>query len=120
MSFSKFTEIKVWQKARKLSLFIYSKFQENKDFRFRDQIQSASVSIMSNIAEGYGRNTNNEFRRFLEIAQGSSFEVESLLFLAKDLKYLKESDAIFANNLINEITKMNRSLINSLNSNPKS
>ena len=69
-----FKEYSVWQKARELV----------------DQIQRASVSISSNIAEGCGRSSNIEFARFLEIALGSAFEVESQLILCYDLGYITE------------------------------
>ncbi len=117
MGFKKFQEIIVWQKAKILTLFLYEKFRDCKDFRFRDQIQSASVSIMSNIAEGYGRHSQNEFRRFLDIAQGSAYEVESLLDLSVELKYLDQNSCQKAQELICEITKMLRSLIKSLRPN---
>jgi four helix bundle protein len=114
MGFKKFQEIFAWQKAKMLTLFLYSQFKDCKDFRFRDQIQSASVSIMSNIAEGYGRHSQKEFRRFLDIAQRSAYEVESLLDLSIELKYLDQKDCQRAQELTYEITKMLRSLINSL------
>lgn len=60
----------------------------NHDFRFKSQIQSAAVSVMSNIAEGFSRNSNKEFHRFLFIAKGSLGEVQSQLYAAKDLKYI--------------------------------
>ena len=63
----KFEDLSVWQNAIDLSLRIYSVFKENKDYGLRDQICRASVSIPSNIAEGYERQTNKEFIQFLFI-----------------------------------------------------
>ena len=61
-----FEDIKAWQKAGELSLLVYKIFKNNKDFRFRDQIQSASVSIMNNIAEGFDRKGNKEFKTIMQ------------------------------------------------------
>ena len=61
---------------------IYLLFENSKDYSFKDQIQRATVSIMNNIAEGYERRTNNEFKHFLYIAKGSCGEVRSMLALA--------------------------------------
>ena len=60
----------------------------SRDYGLRDQLQRASVSVMSNIAEGYERDSNREFRRFLAIAKGSVGEVRSLLYLTRDLAYI--------------------------------
>lgn len=86
-----FKEYPVWQRARELNKDIYSlnlPYAEKKGLI--DQIQRASVSISSNIAEGCGRSSNVEFARFLEIALGSAFEVESQLILCYDLGYITE------------------------------
>lgn len=88
MQIERFEDIIAWQKAKDLSLSIYSQFKECKDFGFRDQICRAAVSIMNNIAEGFERQTNNELRQFLFIAKGSSGEVRSMLHLASELNYL--------------------------------
>ena len=63
-----------------------------KDFGLRDQIRRASVSVMSNIAEGFERSADREFRRFLYIAKGSAGEVRSQLFVALDLEYLTSDE----------------------------
>jgi four helix bundle protein len=88
----RFEDIVSWQKARTLNGEIYRHFAKSKDFGFRDQIQRASVSIMNNIAEGYERGTQKEFKHFLYIAKASCGEVRSMLYLAHDLKYIKEAD----------------------------
>ena len=69
-------------------------FESSKDFDFRKQIEKASVSIMNNIAEGYERRTNYEFRLFLYIAKGSCGEVRSMLYLAKDEGKISDIDFI--------------------------
>jgi four helix bundle protein len=78
MKIERFEDIIAWQKAKELSLEIYFVFKICKDFSFRDQIQRAAVSIMNNIAEGYERSSNKEFRNFLFIAKGSCGEVRSI------------------------------------------
>jgi four helix bundle protein len=86
MKFDRFEDIIAWQKAKELTIQVYQLFENSKDFGFKDQIQRASVSIMNNIAEGFERKTNNEFKQFLFIAKGSCGEVRSMLYLAKEMK----------------------------------
>lgn len=93
-SFEKFEDMHSWQKAREVTREIYattSKGNFSKDFSLKDQIRRASVSIMLNIAEGYARRSNNEFRQYLYIAHGSAAEVQSALYVALDQKYIDES-----------------------------
>ena len=92
MRITKFEEIIAWQKGEELSALIYKKFSVHRDFGFRDQIQRASVSIMSNIAEGFERGSNPDFKKFLFISKGSCGEVRSLLYIAKDLKYISDTE----------------------------
>ncbi len=80
-----------WQKARELTKTIYSHTANtafSKDFDLTRQIRRASISIMANIAEGFGRNSDKEFANFLNIAHGSAYEVQSHLYVALDLNYI--------------------------------
>ena len=91
----KLEEIKAWQEARKLVKEIYSvtcKGKFARDFGLRDQIRRASVSVMSNVAEGYARSSDKEFARFLSIALGSAAEVQSQLYVALDLAYVTDDE----------------------------
>jgi len=94
----RFEDVKGWQKARELMRDIYevtSKGNFTKDYGLRDQIRRASISVMSNIAEGYARQTDKEFTHFLYIAYialGSVAEVQSQLYIAQDLKYISKED----------------------------
>lgn len=91
MTIKRFEEIESWQNARVLTSSVYlfcSEGKASKDYGFRDQIQRASISIMSNIAEGFERNNNNEFIKFLGYSKGSCGEVRNLLIIANDLKYI--------------------------------
>jgi four helix bundle protein len=91
----RFEDVTGWQKARELVRDIYevtSKGNFTKDYGLRDQIRRASISVMSNIAEGYARQTDKEFTQFLYIALGSVAEVQSQLHIAQDLKYISKED----------------------------
>ena len=105
----RFEDLVVFQKAMSLSKEIYRITSEGKfakDWGLRDQLRRASVSIISNIAEGYERNSTPEYRRFLLIAKGSSGEVRAQLALARNLGYLSHEKA---DNLIEsciEVTRM--------------
>ena len=92
MNIEKFEDILSWQKAKLLTLCIYKSFKTCKDFGFRDQIQRATVSIMNNIAEGFERKGDKEFKRFLFIAKGSCGEVRSMVYLAHDLGYISKEE----------------------------
>ncbi len=106
MRIDKFEDIIAWQKSKELTKLIYSKFAESKDYSFRDQIQRASVSIMNNIAEGFERKSNNEFKYFLYISKGSCGEVRSMLLLAYELNKISIADYQEMNVLSEEISKM--------------
>jgi len=92
MKIEKFEDIQAWQKARTLVKMVYDAVKSDKgfvsDYKFREQIQSAAVSIMSNIAEGFSRRTAKEFIQFLFIAKGSVAEVQSQLYVALDQNYI--------------------------------
>ena len=93
MSIKCFEDLIAWQKARELTKAIYNVTSTgifSKDFGLKDQIQRASVSVMSNIAEGFERNSRNEFHHFLVIAKSSCAEVKSQLYVALDVDYLTE------------------------------
>lgn len=111
MNFEKFEDIIAWQKAKELTLAIYQNFKSINDHSFRDQIQRASVSIMNNIAEGYERNSKKEFKYFLYIAKASAGEVRSMLYLAKELKYISDEKFEKYSNLSIEISKIIYGLI---------
>ena len=91
----RFEELDGWKMARDLTKDIYRISSETKfsgDFVLCNQIRSASISIMSNIAEGFERDGNKEFSNFLSIAKGSAGEVRSQLYVAMDQNYISNSD----------------------------
>jgi four helix bundle protein len=113
-----FEDLKVWQKSRELCQQIFHLIQTEKfakDYALKDQINRSSGSVMDNIAEGFGRQSSNEFINHLSIAAGSLLEVKSQLYRAADRHYI--SEVSFGNNidLINEIGKMLTALIAYLN-----
>jgi len=85
---SRFEDLEVWKDSMRLASEIYRNFGGSRDYGFRDQIQRASVSVPSNIAEGYERHFNKEFIQFLFIVRGSSGELRTQLYLAIDLKFI--------------------------------
>ena len=114
MKIEKFEDITSWQKAKTMTIGIYKEFYEHRDFGFRDQIQRASVSIMNNIAEGFERKSDKEFKHFLFIAKGSCGEVRSMLYLALDLNYINKENYKKFNDLSIEISKLLSGLIKTL------
>ena len=95
MKIERFEDIQAWQKARELVRSIYeitSRGDFAKDYSLKDQIRRASVSVMSNIAEGFSRQTDKEFTQFLHIALGSVAEAQSQLYIAQDLRYISKED----------------------------
>ena len=93
-SIEKFEDIEAWQKTRQLTKLIYQITSNGlwaKDFGLRDQIRRASVSAMSNIAEGFARKGDIEFARFLSISRASLAEVKSQMYVGLDLGYVDQS-----------------------------
>jgi four helix bundle protein len=107
MKTKSFKDLIVWQKSYKLVLEIYkitTDFPKFEVYGLSQQMRRASVSIPSNIAEGYGRKHNAEYRQFLSIAYGSLLELETQFLLAIDLKYIGRNQII--ENLLSEVGKM--------------
>ncbi len=106
---TRFEDIQAWQKARELAREIYrltSRGGLQKDYPLRNQICSAAVSSMSNIAEGFARRSSREFTRFLDIARGSAVEVQSLLYVCLDAGYIDEAEFQRLHQLTREVTAL--------------
>ncbi len=104
-----FEDLIAWQKARELTKQIYFLTKEgpfSKDFGLRDQIRKASVSIMSNVAEGFERGGRSEFHQFVVIAKGSCAEVRSQLYVALDVEYITQAQFDQLNNLGVEVSRI--------------
>jgi len=106
-SVRRFEDLDVWKDSKTLVVQIYKIFRESKDFGFRDQICRASVSVMNNIAEGFERESDKEFQRFLYISKASAGEVRSMLYLASDLNYISDD---YAKELICSYEKLSSKL----------
>lgn len=105
----RFEEIRAWQKSRSLVSLVYGITSDaafGKDFALRDQLRRAAISIMLNIAEGFGHYTDKEFRRFLGHAHGSAAEVQSALYVALDLNYVLKSQFDEVYSRAEEVSKM--------------
>jgi len=87
-----FEDLEIWKEGMRVSVNIYEMLKNCKDYGLKDQMQRASVSISSNIAEGFERQTNKEFIQFLYIAKGSCGELRTQLYLAKELKIITKED----------------------------
>ena len=100
-----FEELDIWIMSRELVNMIYSDFRKCQDFTFRNQITGAGISIMNNISEGFCRNSDAEFRQFLNISKGSTGEVKNMYYIAEDQTYITSETALVrrrkCQNLIN-------------------
>jgi len=108
-TFSRLEDLQAWQKTRQLTRRIYEATANGRfaqDYGLRNQIQRASISIMANIAEGFGRRSDKEFANFLNMAHGSATEVQSHLYVALDLSYISEPIFSELNGLVDEISRM--------------
>ena len=95
MTIKRFEDLEAWKIARELTRNIYNLTRNepfSKDFGLRDQICRSTVSIMSNVAEGFERDGDKEFANFLSIAKGSAGETRSLLYVALDQSYISEAE----------------------------
>ncbi|HEY5837696.1 MAG TPA: four helix bundle protein [Pyrinomonadaceae bacterium] len=116
-TFKKFEEIEAWRKARELTKRIYTISRTTsfaRDFGLKDQIRRASVSVMSNIAEGYDRSGTGEFIQFLATAKGSAAEVKCQLYVALDQSYIDQATFVELTSLASETGNMIGGLINYL------
>jgi four helix bundle protein len=118
MKIKKFEDLESWKKSRKLTNSIYeatgtSRF--TRDFGLKDQIRRASISILSNIAEGFERGGDKEFLQFLAVAKGSCGEVRAQLYVAVDQGYLSQDLFERLSNDADEISRLISGLMKYLN-----
>ena len=107
-----FTDLIVWQKGHQLVLLIYQmskEFPKEETYCLIDQMRRAAISITSNIAEGFGRQTYKEKIQFYYLAQGSLTELKNQILIARDLGYIKENRELF--DLCNEVHRLLQGLI---------
>ena len=111
-----FEDLLAWQRARLLTKEIYKVFRDCRDFGFKDQIQRAAVSVMSNISEGFESGTRQEFLNYLYIAKGSAGEVRAQIYAAYDIEYLNAETFKYLKGLAEECSKLISSFIFKLKS----
>lgn len=116
-SIKRFEDMLAWKKARELTSMIYQTAENGrfaKDHCLKDQTKRAAISIMLNIAEGFGRRTDKEFNQFLVQAHGSCAEVQSALYIAFDQTYISEERFKTLYSSVDEISRMVMGLHNYL------
>ena len=114
-----YKELVVWQKSMQAVKNVYSlvkKLPKEEQYTLSDQMRRAAVSIPSNIAEGFGRHSAKDYSRFLSIARGSKYELETQLRICIMLGYLSEKDTSETLLLLEEVGKMLNSLMRKLTS----
>ena len=108
-----YKDLLIWQKGIKIVCLVYQlvkSFPQEELYALTSQIKRASISIPSNIAEGAGRNSNAQFKNFLQISIGSCFEVETQLIISKELEYISEEELETISKELDSIMKMNHNL----------
>jgi len=116
----KLNELKIWNKAIDLATEVYrttSKFPREELYGLTSQVRRSAISIPSNIAEGAGRNSNNDFKHFLAIANGSSYELETQMIIAYKLFLIEKETLEGVLKELNELQKMNYKLQHHLSKN---
>lgn len=117
-SIKSYKDLLIWQKGFEIVISTYKltkTFPQEELYALTSQIKRASVSIPSNIAEGYGRNTDKSFSHFIDISRGSLYELETQLLIAKELDFIQDIEMFnYVIGLINEESKMINAFYNSL------
>ena len=114
----RFEDLLSWKRARELTAEVYKVFKGNSDRGFTDQIQRASISVMSNIAEGFESGTRDMFVNYLYIAKGSAGEVRAQLYAAHDIGYLNIETFENLKKRAEECSKLLKSFIKAVKSSP--
>jgi four helix bundle protein len=113
-----YKDLLIWQKGIEITEKVYlttNNFPENELFSLTNQIRRTSVSISSNISEGFGRNSTKSYMNFLKISRGSLYELETQLIIADRLNYISDNELLKSiNDLLSEEGKMINSYINKL------
>lgn len=107
-----FEDLLIWKESMKMCIEIYRLFKESRDFGFKDQVQRTSVSVPSNIAEGFERQSSKEFIQYLYIAKASNGELRTQLLLAIELNIIEEKTGLNLVERAKKISAMMQSLIN--------
>jgi len=107
MAFQSFGDLEVWQRGCCLAVDVFETFANCRNVTIQDQVQRAALSIPCNVAEGYERNSNKEFIRFLNISKGSSGELRTQLYISRKLNFVTKADF---NRLVRESKEISKML----------
>src|SRR5207244_1824797 len=107
MAFQSFEDLEVWQRGCRLAVDVFKTFADCRNFTMQDQVKRSSLSIPCNVAEGYERNSNKEFIRFLNISKGSGGELRTQLYISRKLDFLTKGDF---NRLVGESKELSKML----------
>jgi four helix bundle protein len=107
MAFQSFEDLEVWQRGCRLAVDVFQTFANCRNFTMQDQVQRAALSIPCNVAEGYERNSNKEFIRFLNISKGSGGELRTQLYISRKLNFVTKADF---NRLVRESKEISKML----------
>lgn len=102
----RFEDLDVWKRSARLCSEIYKHFAQSRDYGFKDQITRSSLSVPSNIAEGFERKTGKEFIHFLSYAKGSSGELRTQIYIGIDIGYIEKENGEIWLNEAEQISKM--------------
>lgn len=109
MKVNKFEELEIWKLSTEIAVIIYKMTKKApfiKDYGLTDQLRRASVSVASNITEGFERNNNNEFIYFLRIAKGSCGELRTQLYISKEIGYITEQEFLAISDQLVKLSSM--------------
>ena len=109
----KFEDLEIWKRSARLSAELYKKLAECKDFGFRDQITRSGLSVPSNIAEGFERDSERDFIRFLRYAKGSCGELRTQVYIGINIGYIERS---IGKTWVNETREISAMLVGFINS----
>jgi four helix bundle protein len=107
MAFRSFEDLEVWQRSCRLAVDVFKTFATCRNFTMQDQVQPSALSVPCNVAEGYERNSNKEFTRFLNIAKGSGAELRTQVYFSRKLQFLAKADF---NRLVTESKEISKML----------
>ena len=111
-----YKKLKVWQKAMQLVIHVYKAtkdFPKHEQYGLISQMRRSAISVPSNIAEGHGRNSDKEIVRFLDIARGSIYELDTQIEISRQLHFLDTQEFNIIFNLLDEVSRMLSGLRNS-------
>lgn len=120
MAFQSFEDLEVWQRGYRLAVDVFKTFAKRGNFTMQDQVQRAALSVPSNVAEGYERNSNKEFVRFLNIAKGSCGELRTQLYISRKLDFLRKAESDHLIGESKEISAMLHGLSKAVSKRPAS